>query len=664
MIQKKRSAKVDPKKIAESTSRKVLYFLNAAQSAEEIASVIEIEGERDIGVKIAQSLLDRRARLGGFKNLDQVAATPQVGEVRFSQIVKALEARKETSITYVIEGQVKSGEKIDFASEKLAVHAIINGVEVGSAEVDSKGRYKVTFEYKDQPPTTELRILPAKISLRKSKGFAISKTVSFARYRRDETIYRAAMDIRVAEEYFATWRRVTEEYRMHGVVWATTFRDDGSVLSVEPLPAAKIEFYEVDFDPLGFSSVPTESYLGYAYTAPDGSYDFTFNFSYKTGIAYISVDQVPDIRARISQFVDGLWTQVYEGPVDWNVVQDFHCDYFVPIEDVIPVPDPPIKPDEGFRFVSLGLLPIDDDRIQLGYATSQAGDPIQVSHQPFCDTLRIFGLWAEVPPVSTYKIQIAATEDGDTVPEDDDPAWQDVTDPLRNSKWNETMRSWDVKVLGPDPDTGRYQNIDIEPEADWHEHALKVTWNSRNVADGYYALRIIGYDASDVEVGTFRMPIIRVDNSLPEIELEVVGTSEDAVSDCGVVQLGRDRMITFRVTAYDAEGHVKRYLLCGTRGKDSGKCGKIPEDPSSAGETIQVNRPSLVAGWVGVGYPASHVEEFTTYSLPSDLLHCPAVAYNFELHVRGLSTNGYSAEPVSQWAKKECNLVVSEPEPD
>ena len=42
---------------------------------------------------------------------------------------------------------------------------------------------------------------------------------------------------------------------------------------------------------------------------------------------------------------------------------------------------------------------------------------------------------------------------------------------------------------------------------------------------------------------------------------------------------------------------------------------------------------------------------------------CPAVAYNFELHVRGLSTNGYSAEPLSQWDKRECNLVVEEPGP-
>ncbi len=649
MAQKKQSVKQDTKRVAESTSKKVLSFLNAARSAEEIASAIEIEGERDIGIKIAEGLLDRRARLGGFQNLEQVAATPMVGEVRFGQIVKALEARKEADTTYVVEGQVKTAEKIDFAGEKLAVHAIINGIEVASAEVDKTGRYKVTFESRDQPQTTELRILPAKLPMRASKTLALSKTVSSARYSGGEKIYKAAMDLSLPAGYVTLWGKVTKEYEMHGVVWATTFMG-GSPISVEPLLAAKIEFYEVDTPlliwPVGIEPALTEAYLGYAYTAPDGSYDFSFSFSYNTAPSawvWLLTDQVPDIRARISQFVDGLWTQVYEGPVDWDVVQDFHRDYFVPIEDVIPVPAGGVKPAEGFRFVSLGLLPIDATRIQLGYATSEAGDPIAVSHQPFCDTLRIFGLFAEAPPIATYKVQIAAADE-DTVL----GTWEDVADPLYNRKWNDILHKWDPTVLGPDPVTGRYKNIDTEPEADWHEHALKVTWNSANVADGYYALRIVGYDASDTEIGTFQMPIVRVDNSLPEIKLEVVGTTAGAVTDCGVVQLGPDRKIQFKVTAYDAEGHVKRYWLSGTRGKDA----------LSAGITILKNRPSPAAGWAG---EKNVLVEFIPDLLPLSLSSCPAVAYNFELHVRGLATNGYSEEPISQWAERESNLVVSEP---
>ena len=75
MAQKKQSAKIDPKTVSEGTSKKVLSFLNAARSAEEIATAIEIEGERDIGIKIFESLLDRRARHGGFLSLATAAAS-------------------------------------------------------------------------------------------------------------------------------------------------------------------------------------------------------------------------------------------------------------------------------------------------------------------------------------------------------------------------------------------------------------------------------------------------------------------------------------------------------------------------------------------------------------------------------------------------------------
>ena len=57
---------------------------------------------------------------------------------------------------------------------------------------------------------------------------------------------------------------------------------------------------------------------------------------------------------------------------------------------------------------------------------------------------------------------------------------------------------------------------------------------------------------------------MRVDNSLPETDLEVIGTSMGLVTKCGALQLGLDRKIQFRVTGYDAEGHVKRYWLSGT----------------------------------------------------------------------------------------------------
>lgn len=649
----KQARNLRPEEVSASVANKVLASLNMARSSEELAADIEVSGERDVGQKVAQNILLRRTQLGGFKDLSQVLAVSQVGPERFSELVNALSGKKEPQASYTIEGQLKGTIGLDLRQVKLAVCAYIGGVEVARANVNERGKYRLSFKHAELPSNTELRVLPTKLAHRAARTTAMSKTMSAARYKLQQrsVAYQAVYDIMIPKDYLVFWGTVTKTYHMHGTVYATTFIG-GIPISIEPLPAAKIEFYEVDTPVIwlfGTDPVLTEAYLGYAYTAPDGSYDFEFDFSYKNSPwvwLWLFSDKKPDIRARISQFVSGVWQEVYEGPVDWDIVEDFHRDYFVPVEDTVPVPDEGIKPDEGFRFVSLGLIPIDATRFQLGYATAQPGDPAPiagVSHQPFCGTLRIFGLFAEAPPVATYKVQIAdADEFGAT------GAWNDLTDPLTNRKWNGTLNKWEPLNLGPDPLTGKYQNIDTQPEADWHEHALKATWNSANYPNGYYALRVVGYDASNTEIGAFEMPVLRVDNSVPEAKLEVIGTSAGGVTPCGALQLGADRAIEFKVTASDPEGHVKQYWLSGTRGKEA----------TSAGATITETRPSPAANWTGVNDTSV---SFTVSALPISLIVCSMLAYNFELHVWGLSTDGYNVTPGSQRAKRETNLVVSEP---
>lgn len=68
----------------------VLDFLNSAETAEQIAAAVEIPGEPDVGVRIAQRILDRRGQLGTFTDLRQVADVPLVGPERFTEIVTTL----------------------------------------------------------------------------------------------------------------------------------------------------------------------------------------------------------------------------------------------------------------------------------------------------------------------------------------------------------------------------------------------------------------------------------------------------------------------------------------------------------------------------------------------------------------------------------------------
>jgi hypothetical protein len=81
---------IRPEDVGPSDTAKILGFLNAASSAQEIADGIEIPGEPDIGLRLGQRLLDRRRELGTFTSLQQVAGVPLIGPERFTDIVRAL----------------------------------------------------------------------------------------------------------------------------------------------------------------------------------------------------------------------------------------------------------------------------------------------------------------------------------------------------------------------------------------------------------------------------------------------------------------------------------------------------------------------------------------------------------------------------------------------
>jgi hypothetical protein len=81
---------LEPRDITAGDAQKVLDFLNAAATAEEIATAVEFPGELDVGVRVGARILTRRAQLGKFISLQQVADVPQVGPERFTEIVVAL----------------------------------------------------------------------------------------------------------------------------------------------------------------------------------------------------------------------------------------------------------------------------------------------------------------------------------------------------------------------------------------------------------------------------------------------------------------------------------------------------------------------------------------------------------------------------------------------
>jgi hypothetical protein len=76
-----------PEDVPQEIALKVLYFFNTIETSEEIAEIIEIPGKKDIGLKIAQNILEKRELIGNFTDLKQLDDIPYIGPKRFAIIV-------------------------------------------------------------------------------------------------------------------------------------------------------------------------------------------------------------------------------------------------------------------------------------------------------------------------------------------------------------------------------------------------------------------------------------------------------------------------------------------------------------------------------------------------------------------------------------------------
>ena len=108
-------------------AERVLSILNTAEDAQQLADVIEIPGQRDVGISVASSILDRRDQLGGFKSLSELAKVPQVGPVRFSQIITSLRKSSQQGGRIVMEELRKNKEpRAVVEKERAMQHASLN----------------------------------------------------------------------------------------------------------------------------------------------------------------------------------------------------------------------------------------------------------------------------------------------------------------------------------------------------------------------------------------------------------------------------------------------------------------------------------------------------------------------------------------------------------
>lgn len=545
---------------------------------------------------------------------------------------------------------------------------------LGEGSVDENGVYSFTVDAAALPADIEFRLYPTSVKAEEAGIMAIKRPIpasSILPSKSKKDLFELMLNTSLPKYFLDDILRRTRKYNVHGAVYVqhpTYF---------ESLAGCRIDFYEVDSvkdgsDPFPKPGIPLlpellrrDDYLGSAYSDASGAYTFSFKFGmlwkkpgtviardseftpYQPKLPALSplFDYQPDIRARFSQFINGTWTRIYEAPMsefDWNIGTDFHRDYILPA-DCVHIPNSTgSTPATGFRFHTIGLLPVDTTRIVNGYAFGQAGDPCGVfSSHPFCATLRIYGLFAAAHAVTTYTVETIKTDSAGNAL--DGEIWRALPDSLSNLKWNDVTHRWEVEQLSlPD---GKYRNIDTEPENIWLEHSYKVAWNTLNCIDGYYKLRITGFNAANVQVAQQEMPMVRIDNSKPTAFLDVI---TPAATTCGDLLLGADRTITFRTTAYHPQGHMDYFQIWGSRGRYA----------ETAGTSVSGTRPDANTLWNGI---SGEAKAFPLQVRSATTIHCATMAYGFHLVAQGLGTNGYGIRLEMKRAYGETNLIVTEP---
>lgn len=557
-----------------------------------------------------------------------------------------------TLIDHVIQGSVVDGDKMDFAKEKFAVQAFIKGQEVAQADVDASGRYKLVFRSGEERPTTEIRVITPKAA-ESAGNFASSAIVMPTEFVTEGN--QASVERNLSLQDFADIKALKQQkvLPIFGHVYAQMEN------WLEPQPGMKLDFYTVQsllssYNVGGNSRVTftaNKTLCCTCFTAPltqsGGGGDYTGSVKYWLSLPF---RPNPYFIVEISQFINGAWNQVYSKKITLaEVEKSNHFDFLIPGNDLVLKPVV-TAPADRFRFETLGLIPCDDNHFIKGYVYSNAQDAIpNLARRPLRGVMRIFGLFATSLQVANYKFEIAATDENHLAGQNTTLKWEDLTDALVNHKWDRVARTWQPVVLGPDPITHVYRNIDCQPEGDWMEHALKLEWNSASRADGFYVLRIIALDQNNNPVKinneplVVEMPVLRIDNSKPIVKIEAVGAQE-----CGKV-VSTDGTLKFNITAHEPQGHLLSWYIRALAGRDAIELNAVPG-------ALQFN-PLAGSNTPGEGIPEATPETLTIVQLPPNLQACNSLVYNFELVAVSSAITGYPASEIE--VRDDVNLMVA-----
>lgn len=219
----------------------------------------------------------------------------------------------------------------------------------------------------------------------------------------------------------------------------------------------------------------------------------------------------------------------------------------------------PPYPSQQPIFSGVGLVPWSE--IEDGYATTAPEYFFYVVDAPFGGTLNIFGNFdhARSRRIAEYKVLFAKWDD-EIEPSPGD--FQELRQSWSNYKWNPIEGEYELFSVGPD-DEGIYS---VPPDTeDWYLDDLLIQWKTTDFEDGKYTLKLQAFRRTGGEVWlnpSFNNLVLMIDNTRPKVEISQIFYDGEEVDTCAIVEMASPGdTLTFRITAWDNELHLRKYSL-------------------------------------------------------------------------------------------------------
>lgn len=610
--------KIKPEDVQMKKAKKILSFLNAAKTANEIADAIEFPGERDVGIKVARNILDRRQELGGFKNIKQVADVPQVGPERFTEIVDALGGIKKSN--YKIDGKIDPKVLKEVPEELgLRIYAVRDRRVLGSSPIGRDGSFSIEYKYeiyaKDRkrlaigPYLIAGPDLPRDAILREKipRVFLPPKEFKKKEGKWCGTVPRKVVgkiiSKSIIDKIVLPWRKTyCYQWRPCVHVLACSKIEDGLCYNEQPLTNVRVRIYEVLLRILTLPFGSERKGQKYTKLVAEGDTDqFGYFRPQMTICKRFSVFPYYDYYKKlgyiveVGQIIDGMFNAIYKDLEDQP--RDLKTDlceeiYIDKTKVVIPEIPEGLLTGNTFKITRIGDIPvgyIDQDPTSPfhGYANSMDATDngtLKVIDSAFYGTIKLFANIGAgiVNQVKYYRIKCSYKIDDHIVYSD----IQVPFDNLRETTDEEepTFGPYKTEHLGPtDSNIYTYPNpYDLAVDKQWVYKGQIMVLNTATLPLPYgkytFTLEPLDVNKNPIAVDSpdELSCTILVDNTSPTGSIgDIIGLSGTAAA-CGFLKLtpavsyvacdGNTRgrvsgRITVPFSAQDGHGNIQRIVL-------------------------------------------------------------------------------------------------------